>query len=302
MKTMKILFLFAALALSAAACAEEANDTTFNVKDKKIVVDVQDDRTIVKVYNKEGYRLSKTREMEFIDGQEVEQVYVGSPLIPAENLQNFKFRSYLPTIWYGENCISDHIGSENGGDVHGRRGGSFELGITPWSFAVSFTKSNTFGLVGGVQLAWAHICFNKNYAVSMQGGRFAYTLLDQKASGNNMNFGVLRIPVLLSMQRNFTETCVNFGLSFEMRTNAAYRFSPAAGTVAPDVPKGLKLNRFGLNLDFSLAFGFMSFNATMGLTPLFKTVTGDKAFYTSANIGINLGEMIRFCKGDKKKK
>lgn len=77
MKTMKILFLFAALALSAAACAEEANDTTFNVKDKKIVVDVQDERTIVKVYNKEGYRLSKTREMEFIDGQEVEQVYVG---------------------------------------------------------------------------------------------------------------------------------------------------------------------------------------------------------------------------------
>lgn len=299
MKTMKILFLFAALALSAAACAEEANDTTFNVKDKKIVVDVQDERTIVKVYNKEGYRLSKTREMEFIDGQEVEQVYVGSPLIPAENLQNFKFRSYLPTIWYGENCISDHIGSENGGDVHGRRGGSFELGITPWSFAVSFTKSNTFGLVGGVQLAWAHICFNKNYAVSMQGGRFAYTLLDQKASGNNMNFGVLRIPVLLSIQRNFTSSCFNFGFSLEMRTNAAYRFSPAAGTVAPNVPKGLKLNRFGLNFDCSFMFSGLYLGASMGLTPMFKTVTGTKGYYLTANLGVNIPEIIRVFRGDR---
>lgn len=49
---MKLLFLFTALILSATAYAEEANDTTFNVKDKKIVVDVQDKKTIVKVYDK----------------------------------------------------------------------------------------------------------------------------------------------------------------------------------------------------------------------------------------------------------
>lgn len=48
---MKLLFLFTALILSATAYAEEANDTTFNVKDKKIVVDVQDSKTIVKVYD-----------------------------------------------------------------------------------------------------------------------------------------------------------------------------------------------------------------------------------------------------------
>lgn len=301
---MKIFLLFAALAFSAAAYAEEANDTTFTVKDKKIVVDVQDDRTIVKVYNEKGFRLSPTREMEFIDGQEVEQVYVGSPLIPAENLQNFKFHSYLPTVWYGFTCIGNKICSEASEGVHGRERSrsSFELGVTPWSFAVPFNDANTFGVMGGVQLLWSHVCFDKNYAVGMQGGRFAYTPLEQKASGNNMNFGVLRIPVLLSMQRNFTETCVNIGLSFEMRTNAAYRFSPAAGTVAPDVSKGLKLNRFGLNLDFSFAFGGVYFGATMGLTPLFKTVTGDKAFYTAANIGVNIGEVIRLCKGDKKKK
>lgn len=92
---MKLLFLFTALILSATAYAEEANDTTFNVKDKKIVVDVQDKKTIVKVYDKNGYEFTKTREMEYVDGQEVEQIYVGSPLVPTEVMQNLKFRPYL---------------------------------------------------------------------------------------------------------------------------------------------------------------------------------------------------------------
>lgn len=56
---MKLLFLFTALILSATAYAEEANDTTFNVKDKKIVVDVQDSKTIVKVYDNNGFQLLK---------------------------------------------------------------------------------------------------------------------------------------------------------------------------------------------------------------------------------------------------
>lgn len=56
---MKLLFLFTALILSATAYAEEANDTTFNVKDKKIVVDVQDNKTIVKVYDNNGFQLLK---------------------------------------------------------------------------------------------------------------------------------------------------------------------------------------------------------------------------------------------------
>lgn len=104
---MKLLFLFTALILSATAYAEEVNDTTFNVKDKKIVVDVQDSKTVVKVYDNNGYEFTKTREMEYVDGQEVEQIYVGSPLVPTEVMQNLKFRPYLPTIWYGYNFMGN---------------------------------------------------------------------------------------------------------------------------------------------------------------------------------------------------
>ena len=59
---MRHLILLLAVLAGMAAHAEEANDTTFTVKDKKIVVDVQDDRTTVKVYNERGYQMSKTRE------------------------------------------------------------------------------------------------------------------------------------------------------------------------------------------------------------------------------------------------
>lgn len=299
---MKLLFLFTALILSATAYAEEANDTTFNVKDKKIVVDVQDKKTVVKVFDHKGYELTKTREMEFVDGQEVEQVYVGSPLFPTEMLQNLKFRPYLPTIWYGYNYLGNKICSTKNEGIYSRKSKSFEIGITPWSFAIPFNKRNTFGLTGGIQLTWVHMCFDKNYAANMQGDRLNFTKLDMKASGNNMNYGTLRIPILLSLQQDYAGVCTNVGFSAEVRTNGSYRFSPAEGSVAPSVPDGLKLNRFGLNFDISICIAGIYWGASMGLTPLYKTTTGAKAYYTSAHFGINLPEFIRLCKGKKKKK
>ena len=47
---MKHLILLLAALLPALAFAAEKNDTTFTVKDKKIVVDVDSGKTVVKVY------------------------------------------------------------------------------------------------------------------------------------------------------------------------------------------------------------------------------------------------------------
>ena len=58
---MKHLILLLAALLPALAFAAEKNDTTFTVKDKTIVIDVDSGKTVVKVYNKDGYQLSKTR-------------------------------------------------------------------------------------------------------------------------------------------------------------------------------------------------------------------------------------------------
>lgn len=95
-----LIFMLAAL-LPMLAFAADENDTTFTVKDKKIVVDVNDDKTVVTVYNKNGYEMSKTRELEFIDGQEVERVYVGSPFVPGRESAEHQVPPSLPygVVW-----------------------------------------------------------------------------------------------------------------------------------------------------------------------------------------------------------
>ena len=207
---MKHLILLLAALLPALAFAAEKNDTTFTVKDKKIVVDVDSGKTVVKVYNKDGYQLSKTREMEFVDGQEVERVFVGSPLIPSENLQNMSFRPHFPMVWFGMNFLTKGVSSNSSDGLHSRRTGSFELGITPYSM---FNKARTFGLTVAVQLAWVHQCFRRNYAMYNDGGRIAYTKLGGDAGGNNINYGALRIPVMLSLQRDYEDLHMALGLS-----------------------------------------------------------------------------------------
>ena len=299
---MKHLILLLAALLPALAFAAEKNDTTFTVKDKKIVVDVDSGKTVVKVYNKDGYQLSKTREMEFVDGQEVERVFVGSPLIPSENLQNMSFRPHFPMVWFGMNFLTKGVSSNSSDGLHSRRTGSFELGITPYSIAVPFNKARTFGLTAAVQLAWVHQCFRRNYAMYNDGGRIAYTKLGGDAGGNNINYGALRIPIMLSLQRDYEDLHMALGLSAEVRTNAEYRFKATDATGNVHTPDGLKLRRFGLNMEYSLGFGPIVLSATAGLTSIFKTADGTKAFSSSVKIGLDVLELVRFIKGKNKRK
>lgn len=299
---MRHLILLLAALLPAVAYAVEKGDTTFTVKDKKIVVSVDSGTTTVKVYNSDGYRLSKTREMEFVDGQEVEHVFVGSPFVPAENLQNMSFRPHYATVWFGMNFLTKGAFTNSSDGLHSRRTGSFELGVTPYSIAVPFNKGRTFGLTAAVQLAWVHQCFRRGYAMANDGGRIAYTQLEGDAKGNSINYGALRIPVMLSVQRDYESFHMSLGLSAEVRTNAEYRFKPSAATGDVHTPDGLKLRRFGLNLEYSLGMGPVILSATAGLTPLFKTGTGKNAYSMSAKVGLDVLELVRIVKGKNKRR
>lgn len=103
----KLLFLAACLPMLAGA--EEVKDTTFVVNGKSIVVDVDGDKTNVKVYGKDGNRETKISEMNYIDGQEVERVFVGSPFVPTENLQHLDFSPRFATVWMGMSSISGKV-------------------------------------------------------------------------------------------------------------------------------------------------------------------------------------------------
>ena len=64
------------------AVAKNSHDTTFVFNKQKYEISQNGERTNVKVYKKNGTELKKTLETQYLDGQQVEQVYITSPFIP----------------------------------------------------------------------------------------------------------------------------------------------------------------------------------------------------------------------------
>ena len=92
------------------------------------------------------------------------------------------------------------------------------------------------------QLVWSHLCFQKDYAVNENGGKWGFEKLDKRAEGNNVNYLAARVPLMLSLQDN-TDYYIGIGIAPELRTNAWYRLKGADGNTTDTY----KLNRMGLN-------------------------------------------------------
>ena len=293
---MKKLLLLSAL-LPVMAAAAEVKDTTFVVDGKSIVVDVQGEKTNVKVFGQNGNAETKISEMNFVDGQEVETVYVGSPFIPTEKLQHNDFYPRFPTAWIGVANITDCIfGSSR--MSHSRYSKSFELGITPYYMSVPLNKSNVFGVSAAAQLVWDHLCFQKGYAVAEADGRWGFTPLEQRATGNNINYLAVRIPVLFTVESS--DFYIGIGVSPEFRTSAWYRRKGDGATFTDTYG----MNHVGLNMTLNWGVGPIVFSGSFGLTPLFKTVDGKKAYQNSASVGVDvlaLMKLINYRKDRKKK-
>lgn len=295
---MKKLLLLAAL-LPLAAGAEEVADTTFTVEGKSIVVDVNGEKTNVKVYGKDGVQETKVSEMNFVDGQEIENVYVGSPFIPTDKLQHTDFAPRFATVWIGIANITGRVFGANQID-HARFSHSFELGITPYYMSIPFTKNNFFGFSIAMQMAWNHLCFQRNSMVSESNGKWSFSPMDSRADGNNINYLAARIPLLLTLQDG-TDYYVGLGITPEVRTNAWYRMKHPAGNTTGTY----ELKRWGLNATLSWGFGPVVFSGSFGITPLFKTTDGKKAYQNSFSIGVDalsVVKIINYCKDKKKNK
>lgn len=82
---MNIKHIIAAVALMAMPhyAAAQQKDTTIVVGNRQIVVSGTDANTTVTVYGKDQKEMKKVSETRFVDGQDIEQVYVTSPFIPS---------------------------------------------------------------------------------------------------------------------------------------------------------------------------------------------------------------------------
>lgn len=100
MAAMMPAFALAETNSNSAPASAEANDTTIRVNDQNIVIKQDGEQTSVKIYKKNGNEMTKISETQFVDGQEVEKVFVTSPFIPQTlSKRKRSLESHYPTFF-----------------------------------------------------------------------------------------------------------------------------------------------------------------------------------------------------------
>lgn len=293
MRHFIILFLVLAAA-PACVLADEVNDTTFTVGNRKIVVDVDSTRTNVKVYDTSGTELLKIKETEFIDGTDIERVFVGSPFVPTTRLQNIKFRPHFPTVWFGGVTGNEKVLGGDPDNVHFSSTKSFQVGVTPYAFALSLSRSQLYGLSAAVQASYTKMRFQRDWALMGTDGGVDFQRLDARAKTNSLGFFSFRLPVVFSFCNR--DMSIGFGLAPVLRTNGAYRLkwgNPDEGT---NVSESYQLRRVGLDMDMYMGVGPFVFSGSFNLIPMLKTASGQSIIQGSLCLGIDLWGAMRLFK------
>ena len=161
---MKKLILLAAFILPLAGEAASLNDTTITYRDKTIIVRDSDECVDIDVRKGDGEEMQKISSTSFVDGQEVEQVYVTSPFIPNSGKRKQNFVGSLPGVYIGVAFpAGNSFGFKGANDMHTIDHRCGEFGISAINFGTPFNYQQTFGLVTAVQFGFGNIHFNKNF-------------------------------------------------------------------------------------------------------------------------------------------
>ena len=137
---------------NSAPASVEANDTTIRVNDQNIVIKQDGEQTSVKIYKMNGNEMTKISETQFVDGQEVEKVFVTSPFIPQTlSKRKRSLESHYPTFFFGCSQLPGSRGSMGGNnEMHSRDSKSWEWGITLTSLC--FRLSNEMALTSSLSI------------------------------------------------------------------------------------------------------------------------------------------------------
>ena len=168
----KTTFLAALLTIIGAGCtmAETAQDTTFVVNDKQIVVNEKDGATTVGVYNNNGNELKKISETTYVDGQEVSQIYVSSPFLRSswERSKRKKFEAHNANFYFGYRYLtSDAFSFSADQSLYTKNSNSYEIGIGALNVAIPFNRQNNIGLAIGMQVGYTRHAFDSGHALFM---------------------------------------------------------------------------------------------------------------------------------------
>jgi hypothetical protein len=295
---MRKIFVAMALATPMGMAANGVADTTVVYNGKQIVINDDQQETRISVYTQDSTQLVKTSETKFVNKQEIERIYINSPFFPI--ITDRFYSSMYPTVWWGASLLSSQIGSIDANSsregLHAR--GGFELGCTIAEGIHPINKRGNLIFSGAVQVVYSKNYFQNSALLCNNGKDIAFEdRTHAPASSNYMSYASMRLPFMLGFAPfiDFPEdmlgTQLGIGLVPLYRfKSASYRFEPEAfGDV---IERNLNIYHWGLNVDVNIVLGPLKLSAAIGVLPVFKTSEGKKAYSSSINFGLNIGELF----------
>lgn len=282
---MKTLFTLLAIAVSTAHAAAETNDTTLVVNNRKIVIAMDSAETKVSVYDTLDNKLTKAYESTFVDGQQVERIYVGSPFVPKKKCSS-KFTATLPFFFIGMNGLTESVAGNGHGNLHTRNNRSWEFGITPITVCGELTRDGRFGIVSGIQMSMAYNHM-KNAYIMKDDNVAEFTQCATKKS--YMKYVTYRLPIMFEYQGGRKNSFyTGIGLSAEWRSSVKHKYKYNFEDGFMTVRNTVRTNHWGLNLEYHIGYKDLQVYARTALTPLYKLSDGTKAYPFAVGIGIAL--------------
>ena len=286
---MKKLILLAAFILPLAGEAASLNDTTLTYRDKTIIVRDSDERIAIDVRKGDGEEMQKISSTSFVDGQEVEQVYVTSPFIPNSGKRKQNFVGSLPGVYIGVAVpAGNSFGFKGANDMHTIDHRCGEFGISAINFGTPFNYQQTFGLVTAVQFGFGNIHFNKNFKFDNIEDRNEVVPIvsEKKLKDSWLKYCYIRIPLLLDWQKKVNgggRFVVGAGVSVAIRSAIHSRYKDSDGRHS--VTKDININTVGLGFDAHVGYAGIQLYFHTDLTPMFNTAKAPKCYNTSLGIG-----------------
>ncbi|MDO4310594.1 MAG: hypothetical protein Q4C43_07735 [Prevotella sp.] len=287
----KLLLALCAVMTAGAAGAAETGDTTVVYQGKTFVLGTDNSETKVAVYDADGVEMKKTHESSYVDGQEIEQVYITSPFLPQKK-RSRRYRDHIPDLYYGYSPLAGSVGGFDGGSrLHAKTVNSYEWGITTFGLGIPFNRAHTFGVTTAFSAGYVRHNFDPGYAMFNVDGRTEILPLDgdEGAKKSYLSYWYMRIPVIFEWQKhiNGNEAYVGLGVSMEYRAKEHSRFKGGkSGTITPT--GDLNMNPVGLNLEAHVGYGGIVLGLSTALTPLLNTSSAPRCYPVSMTLGVKL--------------
>lgn len=295
---MKKLFFTIALAMPMSLLAEEVADTTIVYNGKQIVISDDAQETRISVFTQDSTQMVKSSETKFVDKQEIERIYVSSPFFPNSTSQFYS--SMYPTLWWGTTSLSTTIGSREGNasreGIHTRSG--FEIGFTTAESLHPINKRGNLVFSNALQMVYSKHNFQNSALLAGDCHSIAFeNRTHAPASANYMSYASIRMPFMLGYAPTANWLTDWLDTQFGLALVPEYRFGKASYVFEPEafgdpIEQKKRILHWGLNVDFNMVLGPVKFSASVGLLPVFKTSEGKKAYCSSLNFGINIGELF----------